>query len=125
MKTINSKKNNEVCNKQITRMIWKGENIRQESFEDKYIKNKKYCKTRDHCNYTVEYRVGAHNICNLKYIIPKEITVIFYNGSNYDYHCITEELAEELNGQFTCLEEKTEKYITFSTAIKKEVSRIT
>ena len=31
-----------------------------------------------------------------------------------------EELAEEIEGEFECLGENTEKYITFSVAIKKE-----
>ena len=55
-------------------------------FEDKYAKVKKYRKFRDHCHYTGEYRGPAHSICNLKNIIPKEITVIFRNRYNYDYH---------------------------------------
>ena len=28
-------------------------------------------KVRDHCHYTVKFRGDAHNICNLKYKIPK------------------------------------------------------
>ena len=53
----------------------------KESFENKYATDKKYPKLRDHCHYTGEYRGAAHSICNLKYIIPKEITVILHNGS--------------------------------------------
>ena len=34
-------------------------------------------------------------ICNLKYGLLKEITIIFLNGSNYNYHFIIKELAEE------------------------------
>ena len=45
---------------------------------------KKNYKVRDHCHYTGKYRGGAHNICNLRYKIPKEIPVVFYNGSTYD-----------------------------------------
>ena len=33
-------------------------------------------------------------------------------------------LAEEFKKQFTCLGENTEKYITFTVPIKKEVTRI-
>ena len=43
-----------------------------------------------------------------------------HNGSKYDYHFIIRELAEEFKGQFECLGENTEKYITFSIPIKKE-----
>ena len=61
---------------------------------------------------------------NLKCSIPKEITIIFHNGSNYDYRLIIEELAEEPEEQFSCLGENTEKNITFSVPIEKEVKRI-
>ena len=55
--------------------------ICKEMFEDKYAKDKKYCKVRDHCCYTHNYRGVAPNICNCKYSIPKEITIIFHNQS--------------------------------------------
>ena len=38
---------------------------------------KKNDKLRDHCHYTKNYRGAAHNICNLRYKIPKEIPVVF------------------------------------------------
>ena len=81
---------------------------------------KSYCKVRDHCHYTGKYRGAAHSSCNLRYKIPKEIPVIFHNGSTYDYHFIIKELAKEFEGNFECLEESTEKYITLSVPIKKE-----
>ena len=37
---------------------------------------------------------------------------------------IITELAEEFKKQFTCLGENTKKYITFTTVIEKEVTRI-
>ena len=45
----------------------------------------------------------------------------FRNGSAYDYHFIIKQLAEEFKGEFKCLRENTEKYITFSVLIKKEL----
>ena len=71
-----------------------------------YLKNKKYCKLRDHCHYTGEYRGAAHSIYNLKYRVPRKIPIVFHNGCNYDYHFIIKELAEEFKKQFTCLGEK-------------------
>ena len=83
--------------------------------------NKKQQKVRDHCRYTGKYRGATHNICNLRYKVPKEIPVVFHNGSTYDYHFIIKELAKEFEGNFECLGENTEKYITFSVPIKKEI----
>ena len=82
--------------------------------------DKKYHKVRDHCHYTEKYRGAAHNNCNLSYKIPKEIPVVFHNGSTYDYHFIIKQLAREFKGNFECIGENTEKYITFSVPIKKE-----
>ena len=83
--------------------------------------NKKYFKVRDYCHYTEKYRGAAHDIYNLRYKkkIPKKIYLVFHNGSTYDYHVIIKELAEEFEGEFECLVENTEKYITFSVSIKK------
>ena len=52
-------------------------------------------KVKDHCHFTGKYREAAHNLCNLRYKVPKNIPVIFHNGSTYDYHFIIKELANE------------------------------
>ena len=65
-----------------------------------------------------------HGICNLKYSVPKKTPIGFHNGYNYDYHFIIKELAGEFKNQFTCLGENTEKYVTFTVPIEKEVARI-
>ena len=83
--------------------------------------NKKYHKVRDHCHYSGKYRRRAHSICNLRYKTPKKIPAVFHSGSTYDYHFIIKELAEEFKGQFECLGENTEKYISFSVPVKKEI----
>ena len=58
---------------------------------------------------TVEYRSGEQSRCNLKFGVPKEISIVFYNGSNNDYHFIIKKLAEEFEEQFTYLGKNTEK----------------
>ena len=78
-------------------------------------------KVRDHCHYAGKFREAAHNICNLRYKIPKNIPIVFHNGSTYDYHFIIKQLAIEVNGEFQCLGENTKKYITFTVPIKKKV----
>ena len=57
----------------------------------------------------------------IRYKIPKEFPVEFHNGSTYDYHFIIRELAKEFEGEFEYLGENTEKYITFSVPIKKDI----
>ena len=83
--------------------------------------DKKNYKVRDHCHYTGKYTGAAHNICNLRYKVPKEIPIVFHNGSIYDYHFIIKELVKEFEGNFECLGENAEKYITFSVPIKKKI----
>ena len=68
-----------------------------------------------------KYRGAAHNICKLRYRIPKEIAIVLHNGSTYDCHFIIKELVKEFDGNFECLGENTEKYLTFSVPIKKEI----
>ena len=83
--------------------------------------DKKQQKVRDHCHYTGKYRGAAHNICNLRYKLPKEIPVVFHNGSTYDYYFIIKELVKEFDGNFECLGENTEKiYNIFSTNKEKD-----
>ena len=59
---------------------------KEEVCTDENDKNtfKLYHKVRDHCHYTGKFRGAAHNICDLRYKIPKEIPVVFHNGSIYD-----------------------------------------
>ena len=84
------------------------------------MKFKLYKKVRDHCHYTGKFRGAAHSICNLNYKVLQEIPVKIHNGSKYDYHFIIKELAKEFKGEFECLAENTEKYISFSAPIKNE-----
>ena len=57
-------------------------------------------KVRDHCHYTGKYRGAAHSICNLRYKVVKEITVVFHNGSAYDYRFIIKYLTRKFYGHF-------------------------
>ena len=61
-------------------------------------------------------RGAAYSICHLMRSVPKEV---FHNGSNYDYHFIVKELAEEFNEQFTCLEANTETIHNIFSSIRK------
>ena len=98
--------------------------ISKEKFENKYVKGKIFSIIRDHCYYTGEYRGVADSICNLKYSVPKKIPAAFHNGSSYDYHFIMKELSEQFKKQFTYLGENTEKYITFTVPIEKNLQKL-
>ena len=51
----------------------------------------------------------------------KEIPLVFHKDATYDDCFITNELTEEFDGQFERFG-KTEKIITFSVLIKKELN---
>ena len=83
--------------------------------------SEKYHKVIEYCHYTWKYRGAAHSICNLRYKTPKEIIVVFHKVSTYDYYFVIKELLKEFEGQFESLGENTEKYISFSVPIKKQL----
>ena len=64
----------------------------------------------------------AHSICNLRCKVPKKFPVVSHNGSAYDWHFIIKHLPDEFEGQFRYLGENTEKDISFSLPIIKEVA---
>ena len=70
--------------------------ICKENLKINIWKMKKYCRVRDHCNFTAEYTAALHRICDLKYSVSKKFFAAFHNGSNCDYNFIINELAEEL-----------------------------
>ena len=92
----------------------------KKNLTNKYVKDKKYHKVRDHCHYTGEYRGTMYSICNLQYSVPKKIPIVFHSESNYDNRFIIKELAEEFKKQFTCLGESTEKCIVFTVLINRK-----
>ena len=51
--------------------------ICKEKFENKHAKDKTCCNVIDHYCYTDEYKFAAHSIINLKYGVPKEISIAF------------------------------------------------
>ena len=74
-------------------------------------------KVRDHCHYTGRYRGAAHNICNLKYSKPNNISVFFHNLTGYDSHLFIKQLGIT-EGNIDCIPNNEEKYISFSKTIK-------
>ena len=71
-------------------------------------------KVRDHCRYTGRYQGAAHNNCNLKYLIPDYIPIVFHNLSGYDAHLFIKELGRRFNkNDIGVIAENEEKYISF------------
>ena len=96
------------CEKRKYCYICKRKSCTDENDKNKF---KLYCKIRDHDHYTGKHRGAAHNICNLRYKVQREIPVVIHNGSNYDYHLIIKELAKKFEGKVNCLGENTERNI--------------
>ena len=71
-------------------------------FDDKNKKSEYdlYRKVKDHCHYTGKFRGAAHDIFILRYNVPKKISIVFHNGSTYDYHFVIKKLEEEFRGEF-------------------------
>ena len=74
-------------------------------------------RVRDHCHYTGRYRGAAHNICNLKYSKPNNISVFFHNLTGYDSHLFIKKLGVT-EGNIDCIPNNEENYISFSKTIK-------
>ena len=90
----------------------------------KLLKSLNYRKFKDHCHCTGKYGGAAHSSCNLTFNVPDKIFEVFQSGSNYDYHFVMKELANEFQGQFESLAENTEKCKTFFVPMEKEVTKI-
>ena len=84
-------------------------------------KHKNHKKVRDHDDYTGKLRGAAHSICNLRYSSQIDIPVFFHNGRNYEFNLLIEELAKEYKSDINCIQLNTNKYMSFSVPIKKEV----
>ena len=51
------------------------------------------------CHFTVKYRGAGNIICKLKYSILRNISVIFHDECNYDYHLIIKEPPKKFEGE--------------------------
>ena len=82
-------------------------------------------KFRDHCHYTGLYRGAANNNCNLKYLIPDYIPIVFHNLSGYDAHLFIKELGRRFNkNDIGVIAENKEKYISFNVKINVKLAGV-
>ena len=70
-------------------------------------------KVRDHCHLSGKFRGAAHEVCNLKYKVPKFIPVVFHNLSGYDSHLVIKTLGNS-EGDISCMPNNEENYIFFT-----------
>ena len=73
-------------------------------------------RVRDHCHLSGKFRGAAHEVCNLKYKIPKFFPVVFHNLSCYDSNLFIKTLGNS-EGDISCIPNNEENYISF----KKQV----
>ena len=73
-------------------------------------------RVRDHCHLTGKFRGAAHEICNLKYKVPKFFPVIFHNLSGYDSHLFIKTLGSS-EGDISCIQNNEEYYISFTKQV--------
>ena len=117
-KTNINKRTAEIKQKCIFFYIYKG------IFEVNYANDERYCKVKDHCQYTGEYRGAPHSIYNLRYSVPKEIPIVFRNGSNYNYHFIIKKIAEKFKTKLFIQEKILKRHNFFHFQQKKKLQEL-
>ena len=50
--------------------------------------------------------------------------MFFHNGTNYDFNLIITEVTKEFRNEMRCIPLNTNKYMSFSIPIKKEIKEI-
>ena len=73
-------------------------------------------RMRDYCHLSDKFRGAAHEICNLKYKIPKLAPVEFHNLSCYDSHLFIKTLGTS-KGDISCIPNNEENYISFTIQV--------
>ena len=71
---------------------------------------------RDHCHLSGKFRGAAHEVCNLKYKIPKFFPVAFHNLSGYNSHLFIKTLGNS-KGDISCIPNNEENYISFTKQV--------
>ena len=88
------------------------ENDENENDENENDENEKYRIVKDHCHYAGKFRGAAHNYCNSRYKVSKNIPIVIHNA-RYDTHFIINQLAEEVKGEFGCIGKNMENIYYF------------
>ena len=79
-------------------------------------------KVRDNCHYTGLYRGAADNNCNLKYLIPYYIPIVFHG---YYVHLFIKKLGRRFNKNgIGVIAGNNEKYISFNLKIDVKLAGV-
>ena len=73
-------------------------------------------RVRDHCHLCGKFRGAAHEICNLKYKVPKFFPDVFHNLSGYDSLLFIKTLGNS-EGDMSCIPNNDENYISFTKQV--------
>ena len=73
-------------------------------------------RVRVHCHLSGKFRGAAHEICNLKYNVPRFFPVVFHNLSGYDSHLFIKTLRNS-GGDISCIPNNDENYISFTKQV--------
>ena len=73
-------------------------------------------RVRDHCHLSGKCSAAAHEICNLKYKVPKFFPVVFHNLSDYDSHLFIKTLGNS-EGDISCIPNNEENYISLTKQV--------
>ena len=73
-------------------------------------------RVRDHCHLSGKFRGAAHEVCYLKYKVPKFFPVVFHNLSGYDSHIFIKTL-QNRKGDISCIPKNEENYISFTKQV--------
>ena len=73
-------------------------------------------RVRDYCHLSGKSRGAAHEVCNLKYKLPKFFPVVFHNLSGYDSPLFIKILGN-IEGDISCIPNNEENYISFTKQV--------
>ena len=67
----------------------------------------------NHCHLSDKFRVTAHDVCHLKYKVPKFFPVVFHNFSRYHSHLFIKTLRNS-EGDISCIPNNEKNYISIT-----------
>ena len=73
-------------------------------------------RVRDHCHLSGKFGGVVHEVCNLKYKVPKFFPVVFHNLSDYDSHLFIKTLGNS-EGDISCIPNNEENYNSFTKQV--------